>query len=244
MGTVIVTTSGKGGTGKSLFTANLGAMLAMKGKRVVMLDMDMGLRNLDLYLGLESRVVYNVMDVLSGMCRIKQALIRDKRFDYLYLIAASPSKDERDITKLHMEVLCDKLKEAFDYILIDAPAGIGDGFELSVAAADKAVVVTEGEVASVRDADTVDRELERLGIEDRCCVINKVKADLISLGILPGIATISKELRMEIAGIIQYDDNIYISASRGVPIVLKEDTYITRNFEKILSRVLRRGGAK
>ena len=136
MGITALVTSGKGGAGKTTITVNLGATLAQKGARVVLVDFNMGLRNLDLYLGLESRVVYNVMDVLSGMCRIKQALIRDKRFESLYLIAASPNRDERDITSLHMEVLCEKLGEAFDYIIIDAPAGIGEGFEVAVAAAE------------------------------------------------------------------------------------------------------------
>jgi len=159
MGKVIVTTSGKGGTGKSLFTANLGALLAMEGKRVVLIDMDMGLRNLDLYLGLESKVVYNVMDVLSGMCRIQQALVRDKRFENLYLLASCPGPDLRDITTLHMKVLCAKLAAAFDYVLIDAPAGIGDGFMLAAAPAQTAVIVTEAEYTSARDADVVDQEL-------------------------------------------------------------------------------------
>lgn len=238
MGNVIVVASGKGGTGKTLFTANLGALLALRGNRVVLVDMDMGLRNLDLYLGLESRVVYNVMDVLSGMCRIKQALIRDKRFESLYLIAASPNRDERDITELHMQVLCEKLQEAFDYIIIDAPAGIGEGFELAVAAADKAVVVTEAETAAIRDADVVDRELGRLGIKTRYCVFNKVKADLMSMGVIPGIGSVTRDLRMDVAGIIQYDDNILVSANHGVPIVLKEDSYITRNMERIADRIL------
>ena len=119
MGKVILITSGKGGTGKTLFAANIGSLLAMRGKKVVLIDMDLGLRNLDLYLGLESKVVYNVMDVLSGVCGIKKALIKDKRFDNLYLMAASPYRDNRDITPLHMQVLCEKLKEKFDYIIID-----------------------------------------------------------------------------------------------------------------------------
>ncbi|MEA4922594.1 MAG: septum site-determining protein MinD [Eubacteriaceae bacterium] len=241
MGKVIVIVSGKGGTGKTMFAANMGALLAMRGKKVVLLDMDMGLRNLDLHLGLENRVVYNVMDVLSGMCRIKQALIRDKRFKELYLIAASPNRDERDITPLHMEILCEKLKKEFDYILIDSPAGIGDGLALAAAAADKAVVVTEAELTSVRDADAIDRELIKMGILDRCCVFNKVKGELMSLGAMPGLSSISRSLRLRMAGAIQYDDNIYISTNRGVPIVLKPGTYIEKNFNKILDRILEEG---
>ncbi len=239
MGKVIVVTSGKGGTGKTLFTANIGALLAVDGKKVVLIDMDMGLRNLDLYLGLESRVVYNVMDVLSGMCRIRQALIKDKRFDHLYLMAASPVKDDRDITPLHMEILCDKLREDFDYIIIDSPAGIGDGLTLAAAGADEAVIITEAELASIRDADTVDRELANMGIEERYAIINKVNGQLMALGAVPSISSVTRGLRVEVAGIIQYDDNVFIATNRGVPIVLKPGTYIEKNFRKILNRIIK-----
>lgn len=238
MSKVIAVVSGKGGTGKTLFTANIGALLALDGKKVVLMDMDMGLRNLDLYLGLESRVVYNVMDVLSGMCRIRQALIKDRRFDNLYLMAAAPMRDDRDITPLHMEILCEKLKKDFDYIIIDSPAGIGEGLTLATAGADTAVIITEAELASVRDADSVDRELRRMGIEKRFAVINKVNGNLMALGAVPSISSVTKGLRVEMAGIIQYDDNVFIATNRGVPIVLKPGTYIEKNFRKILMRII------
>ena len=238
MSHVILIASGKGGTGKTFFAANLGALLAMRGKRVVLIDMDMGLRNLDLYLGLENRVVYNVMDVVSGVCKIRQALIRDKRFDELYLMAASPMRDQRDITPLHMEVLCKKLKDDFDYIIIDAPAGIGDGLEVSAAAADTAVIVTEPDNASVRDADILDNLLTEIGVPRRFCVLNKVNAELMAMGAVPGILSVAKELRVEIAGIIQYDTNILIANNRGIPIVVKQDSYIAENLNKITDRIL------
>lgn len=239
MGKAIVVTSGKGGTGKTLFTANIGALLAVDGKKVALIDMDMGLRNLDLYLGLESRVVYNVMDVLSGMCRIRQALIKDRRFDHLYLMAAAPTGDDRDITPLHMEILCEKLKKDFDYIIIDSPAGIGEGLTLAATGADSAVIITEAELASIRDADSVDGELRRMGIEERYAVINKVNGQLMALGAVPSISSVTRGLRVEIAGIIQYDDNVFIATNRGVPIVLKPGTYIERNFRKILGRIIK-----
>lgn len=238
MSHVILIASGKGGTGKTFFAANLGALLAMRGKKVVLIDMDMGLRNLDLYLGLENRVVYNVMDVVSGVCKIRQALIRDKRFDELYLMAASPMRDQRDITPLHMEVLCGKLKDEFDYVIIDAPAGIGDGLEVSAAAADTAVIVTEPDNASVRDADILDNLLTEIGVSRRYCVLNKVNAELMAMGAVPGILSVAKELRVEIAGIIQYDTNILIANNRGIPIVVKQDSYIAENLNKIADRVL------
>lgn len=237
MSKVISIVSGKGGTGKSLFAANMGALLAMGGSSVVLIDMDMGLRNLDIYLGLENRVVYNVMDVLSGLCRIKQALVRDKRFKALYLMSAAPPKDERDITPLHMKVLCERLKEQFDYIIIDGSAGIGDGLDLAVAPADTVLVITEAEAASIRDADVVDSELTKQGIENKYAIINKVDPELMALGAVPTLADISKGLRIKIAGIIQYDRNIFIATNKGMPIVMKLGTYIERNFSKIVKRI-------
>jgi len=237
MSHVILIASGKGGTGKTFFASNLGALLAMKGNKVVLIDMDMGLRNLDLYLGLENRVVYNVMDVISGVCKIKQALVRDKRFDELYLMAASPMRDMRDITPLHMQVLCEKLKDDFDYIIIDAPAGIGEGLEVSAAPADTAVIITESDNASVRDADILDKLLTEIGVPKRFCVLNKVNAELMAMGAVPGVLSVAKELRVEIAGIIQYDTNIIIANNRGIPIVVKQDSYIAQNMNKIVERV-------
>jgi septum site-determining protein MinD len=238
MSHVILIASGKGGTGKTFFASNLGALLAMKGNKVVLIDMDMGLRNLDLYLGLENRVVYNVMDVISGVCKIKQALVRDKRFDELYLMAASPMRDLRDITPLHMQVLCEKLKDDFDYIIIDAPAGIGEGLEVSAAPADTAVIVTESDNASVRDADILDKLLTEIDVPRRFCVLNKVNAELMAMGAVPGVLSVAKELRIEIAGIIQYDTNIIIANNRGIPIVVKQDSYIAQNMNKIVERII------
>lgn len=238
MSQIISIVSGKGGTGKSLFAANMGALLAMGGHRVVLVDMDMGLRNLDIYLGLENKIVYNVMDVISGVCRIKQALVKDKRFKSLYLVSAAPPKDTRDITPLHMEVLCSKLSEEFDYIIIDGCSGIHEGLDLAVAPADTVVIVTEAEIASIRDADIVDRELVKLGKESRYAVINKVNPELMARGIVPSLADISSDLRLNIAGIIQYDDNVFIATNKGVPIVLKLGTYIERNFSKIVKRIV------
>lgn len=238
MGKVILITSGKGGTGKTLFAANIGSLLAMRGKKVVLIDMDLGLRNLDLYLGLESKVVYNVMDVLSGVCGIKKALIKDKRFDNLYLMAASPYRDNRDITPLHMQVLCEKLKEKFDYIIIDSPAGAGENLDIAAAGADQAVIITEAEYASVRDADVVDHQLKKMGITNICCVINKVNAELMAMGAVPNITDITRKLNMKMVGFIQYDDNVYIATNRGVPIVFKSGTYIERNFSNILDRII------
>ncbi|QOX63158.1 septum site-determining protein MinD [Anoxybacterium hadale] len=238
MGKVILVASGKGGVGKTVFASNAGAKLAQEGYKVVMIDMNMGLRNLDIYLGLENKVVYDVADVMSGVCRIKQALIRDRRFPELYLMSAPQNKQKAEITPLHMKVLCNKLKRSFDYIIIDAPAGIDEGLAIAAAGADSAVIVTVPEYAAVRDADAVDQILLQIGIKKRTYVINKVMANLIRTGLVPGIAEIADIMRPEMAGIIQYDENIHIAANNGLPIVYKEGSYIEQNFKKIMDRII------
>lgn len=239
MGKTILIASGKGGTGKSVVASNLGAVLAMEGYSVVLIDMDMGMRNLDLYMGLENRAVYNSCDVLNGVCRIKQALIKDKRFDSLYLMAASPERLCENVTPLHMKVLCDKLREKFDYIIIDAPAGIDDGLVLASAGADIAVIVTVPEFAAVRDAQTVSTMLSRIGVEKRMYLLNNVKANLLGHGVFPSVAEIDEMLNLDPAGIIQADENIHIAANSGLPIVFKRDTYIHKNFKKIAYRIVK-----
>ncbi len=239
MGKVYLIASGKGGTGKTMFAVNFGATLAKKGKSVVILDMDLGMRNLDLYFGLENNVVYDVHDVLKGVCRIKQALIRDKRFERLYVMAASPSRDDGSLTPLHMKVLCAKLKCTYDYVIIDAPSGIDDGLILSSAGADECIIVTAPEYSALRDADTLDRELLRLGLKERCVVLNKVVAEMMSAGYAPRLREITTMLRPPLAGVIQSDENIQISTNLGVPIVLKEGTYIQENFDRIAERIIK-----
>ena len=239
MGKVILVSSGKGGTGKTMFAVNLGAILAKYGNRVMLLDMDMGLRNMDIYLGMENRVIYNLMDVISGVCRIKKAMIRVDGFNTLYFMAASPSRDERDITSLHMEVLCNKLRKYFDYIILDYPAGIGDMFDVAAAAADTSVIVTEPEIASLRDADVTERYLREKGLNNIQIVINKVKMELMQQRLVPSLPEITRMFKSPIAGLIQYDENIHISTNKGIPIVCKKDTYIERNFIEIAVRLIR-----
>jgi septum site-determining protein MinD len=238
MGKVILIASGKGGTGKTVFTANAGAILARKGYKVALIDMDMGLRNLDLCLGLEDKVVYDMVDVLTGLCRIKQALIRDKRFDGLYIMASPPSNKNVDITPLHMSVLYKKLKENFDYILVDAPAGIGDSVMMSTAGADSAIIVTVPEHTAIRDADVLYALLKENGIPDIKYVLNKVKGEIITTGLVPSINEVAGKLRAEMIGIIQYDETIHIASNNGLPAVFKKGTYIEENFSKIVDRMI------
>ncbi len=238
MSQVILVSSGKGGTGKTMFSVNMGAFLASRGARVMLIDLDMGLRNMDLYLGMENRVVYNIMDVMSGICRIKKAMIKVDGFENLYFMAASPRRDDRDITPLHMEILCDKLSGSFDFIIIDCPAGINDLFDVAIAPADKAVLVTEPEVASLRDADVTERYMMDKGLTDIRIVVNKVRVDLMRAHMVPSLADISEMLQGKLVGIIQDDDNIHISTNKGIPIVCKSGTYIEKNFKEIVYRIV------
>ena len=233
MGKVIVVASGKGGTGKTMFSVNLGATLAKMGRTVVMIDLDMGLRNLDLYFGLENNVVYDVQDVLTGVCKIKQ----DKNFDGLYLMAASPDRSDGYLTPLHMKVLCDKIKAEYDYVIIDAPSGIDDGLVLAAAGADEAIIVCTPDYSAIRDADNLDRELTKLGIEKKSLIVNNVDAELMAEGYAPKLRDITTMLKPELIGVVQNDQNIRVSTNLGVPIVITDGTYISENFRNIAARI-------
>ena len=237
MGKVIVVASGKGGTGKTTMVANLGATLAMEGYRTLVIDMDMGLRNLDLYLGLEGNVVYDVSDVMNGVCRIKQALIKDKSFPGLYLMAASPKKADGEITPLHMKVLCEKLKEQFDYIIVDGPAGIDNGLAVASAGAEMAVVVVSPDYAAARDGEMVRLVLKEMGIEKVGFIVNKLNMEMIRKGFAPDVSEIVRGFQRELLGVIQSDENISISTNLGVPVVFMRETYIADNFRKISRRI-------
>lgn len=239
MSEVVLVASGKGGTGKTMFSTNMGATLAQAGYRVMLLDMDMGLRNMDLYLGMENRVVYNIMDVLSGICRISKATVKVDGFNTLYFMAAAPRRDDRDITPLHMQVLCEKLKEIFDFIIIDCPAGVGDMLDVSIPCSDRAVIVTEPESAAIRDADITERYIIDGGVSKTSIVVNKVNVELMQQGFLPDFSVFAETYEGDIVGIIQEDNNIRISTNKGIPIVLKKGTYIEKNIKDIVGRIFR-----
>ena len=220
-----------------MFAVNLGASYAMRGHSVVIVDMDMGLRNLDLYLGLENNVVYDVYDAMMGVCQIKQALIRDRRFDNLCIMGASPEREKGDLTPLHVQVLCEKLREQFDYVIMDAPSGLDDGLVLAAAGVDAAIIIATPEYAALRDADAVDMELMKLGVKRRYLVLNKLIAEMMTAGYIPKLREVVAMMRPEFLGVIQFDSNINISTNVGVPIVMKRDTYISRNFDGIIDRL-------
>jgi septum site-determining protein MinD len=238
LGKIIISASGKGGVGKSIFTVNLGATLAERGVKVVMIDMNLGLRNLDIYLGLENKVIFDVADVLGELCSHRRALLRDRRFPCLHMIPAT--QDRRKFT-FGREVVAGfyaRLRESYDYVLVDGPAGVGRDMALAAAGSDIAVIVTTLEHVSLRDADATDRRLSEAGVARRACVLNKVNRDLMQSGLFPGFEDVSARVRPPLIGIIQYDENINISANCGLPIVCQRGSYIEENFNRITDRLL------
>lgn len=221
MGEVIVITSGKGGVGKTTTVANIGTGLAMLGKKVVLVDTDIGLRNLDIVMGLENRVIYNLVDVIEGTCRINQALIRDKRQANLYLMPAAQSRDKTAVTPEQMKQLCTEMKEQFDYILMDCPAGIEQGFLNAVAGADRALMVVNPEVSSVRDSDHVTGLLQKNGIDNEhvSLIINRYRPKMVKNGDMLSKDDVLDVMGLKLIGIVPDDENIIVSSNNGIPIV-------------------------
>ena len=222
MSEVIVVTSGKGGVGKTTTTANIGTGLAKLGKKVVMIDTDTGLRNLDVVLGLENRIVYNLVDVVEGNCRIKQALITDKRCPKLYLLPTAQTRDKSAVTPEQMIKLLDELKndpEEFDYIILDCPAGIEQGFQNAIAGADRAIVVTTPEVSAIRDADRIIGLLEAEEISKMDLIVNRIRMDMVRRGDMMSMEDVTDILGIPILGAIPDDEEIVISTNQGEPLV-------------------------
>ena len=238
MGEAILIASGKGGVGKTVFAANMGAALAKSGASVVLIDMNIGMRNLDICMGLESRVIYDLTDAIIGICSLKKALVKDRRFESLYLISAAQTQEKAKITPAEMRDLCQELKEKHDYVIIDAPSGIGAELQLAAAGADRAVIVTTAEYGALRDADALDRVLERIGIVSRSFVVNDVKEELLSRGAVPDLQEISESMRIPMAGGIPHENNVIVSVNIGVPVVMEEGSYFERNFRRIIQRIL------
>ena len=215
MGEVIVITSGKGGVGKTTTTANIGTGLAMMGQKVVLVDTDIGLRNLDVVLGLENRIVYGLVDVVSGNCRLRQALIRDKKLEGLHLLPAAQTRDKNAISPDQMLELCADLKKEFEYIIIDCPAGIEQGFRNAIAGAEKAIVVTTPEVSAVRDADRIIGLLEAAELREPKLIINRIRPKMVRQGDMMGIDDIIDILAVDLLGVIPEDEMIVITTNRG-----------------------------
>ncbi|WAM32871.1 septum site-determining protein MinD [Caldicellulosiruptor morganii] len=238
MGEVYVITSGKGGVGKTTTTANVGTYLSILGKKVLLIDADIGLRNLDVVMGLENRIVFDIVDVVEGRCKPKQALVKDKRFEGLYLLPAAQSKDKTAVKPEQMKSLCDELKKDFDFILIDCPAGIEQGFKNAIAGADKAIVVTTPEVSAVRDADRIIGLLEAYELHNPKLIINRIRFDMVKRGDMMDIDDILEILSIDLLGIIPDDEKIIISTNKGEPIVTDEKSRAGQEYRNIARRIL------
>lgn len=234
---VIVITSGKGGVGKTTATANIGAGLAEKGHKVLLIDTDIGLRNLDVVMGLENRIVYDLVDVIEERCRISQAFIKDKRCQNLVLLPAAQIRDKNDVNPEQMKILIDSLKASFDYILIDCPAGIEQGFKNAIIAADEAIVVTTPEVSATRDADRIIGLLEAAGIKEPKLIVNRIRIDMVKDKNMLSVEDILDILGIRLLGVIPDDESVVISTNKGEPLVYKGESRAAKAFKNIANRI-------
>jgi len=239
MGEVIVVTSGKGGVGKTTTSANLGCGLADLGKSVVLIDADIGLRNLDVVMGLENRIVFDLVDVVEGKCRVRQALIQDRRFKNMYLLAAAQTKDKSAVTPEQMVKLCASIVDDYDYIIIDCPAGIEQGFKNAVSAASRAIVVATPEVSSVRDADRIVGLLEaEEKINTIQLVLNRIRPDLVKRGEMMGLEDVVDILAIDVLGIVPDDETIVVTTNRGEAAVAVANSRAGAAFRNIAQRII------
>ncbi len=237
-GEVITITSGKGGVGKTTTTANLGMALAQLGHPTVVVDADIGLRNLDVIMGLENRVVYDLVDVVEGACGLRQALVKDKRVEGLYLLPAAQTRDKTAVNPAQMSALCRHLRQDFEFVLIDSPAGIEQGFRNAVVPADRVIVVTTPEVAAVRDADRVIGLVEAEGKNDILLLLNRVDMAMVHRGDMLSVDDVLDILAIRLIGVIPEDESILVSSNRGTPVVLNGESLAARAYRDVARRLL------
>ena len=235
---VITITSGKGGVGKTTTTANLGTALAMQGKKVAVVDSDIGLRNLDAVLGLENRIVYDLVDVVEGQCRLRQALIKDKRLPELYLLPAAQTRDKNAINSIQMEQLCEQLRQDFDFVLIDSPAGIEQGFRNAIVGADEIIIVANPEMASVRDADRIIGLVEAAGKPEPRLILNRLRAEMVKRGDMMDVADVLEVLGIDLIGIIPEDEMIIVAINKGEPIVYEKRSRAGSGYINAAQRII------
>ncbi|MBN3556308.1 septum site-determining protein MinD [Fictibacillus halophilus] len=238
MGEAIVITSGKGGVGKTTTSANLGTALALSGKKVCLVDTDIGLRNLDVLMGLENRIIYDLVDVAEERCKLKQALIKDKRFECLYLLPAAQTKDKSSITPEQVKKIVQELKQDYDYVIIDCPAGIEQGFKNAIAGADKSIVVTNPETASMRDADRIIGLLEQEDMEPPKLIVNRLRNHLAKNGDMLDVDEIVSVLSIELLGVVIDDESVIKAANKGEPVALQPDSKASIAYRNIARRIL------
>ncbi|NJK59514.1 MAG: septum site-determining protein MinD [Oscillatoriales cyanobacterium SM2_1_8] len=238
MSRIVVVTSGKGGVGKTTSTANLGMALARLGRKVVLVDADFGLRNLDLLLGLESRVVYTSLDVLNRECKLDQALVKDKRQPNLSLLAAPQTRNKTAITAVAMTKLVEVLSHHFHYVLVDSPAGIETGFQNAIAGAKEAIIVTTPEISAVRDADRVIGLLESHRIRDIKLIVNRLRPAMVKSNDMMSVEDVLEILSVKLLGVIPDDEQVIVSTNRGEPLVLAEKPSLAgRAYQNIAGRL-------
>lgn len=240
MGEAIVITSGKGGVGKTTTSANLGTALALQGKKVCLIDTDIGLRNLDVVLGLENRIIYDLVDVVEKRCKSHQAIVKDKRFeDKLFLLPAAQTSDKTAVSPEQMKELVAELKQDFDYVIIDCPAGIEQGYRNAVAGADKAIVVTTPEISAVRDADRIIGLLEKEEkVEPPKLIINRIRPKMMREGDVLDVDDIAQHLSIDLLGIVQDDEEVIKSSNQGEPIALNPESKASIAYRNIARRIL------
>ncbi|MDR0948310.1 MAG: septum site-determining protein MinD [Lachnospiraceae bacterium] len=236
MSEVIVVTSGKGGVGKTTTTANVGTGLAKMGKKVCLIDTDIGLRNLDVVMGLENRIVYNLVDVVEGNCRVKQALIRDKRIPGLYLMPSAQTRDKSAVTPGQMVKVIEHLKDQFDFIILDCPAGIEQGFQNAIAGADRAFVVTTPEVSAIRDADRIIGLLEANGFKQMDLIINRLRIEMVRRGDMMSTSDVVDILGIPLIGVVPDDEHVVISTNQGEPLV-GSDAPAGKAYQNVIERI-------
>jgi septum site-determining protein MinD len=236
-GRVVTVTSGKGGVGKTTTTANLGVALARMDKKVVLIDADIGLRNLDVIMGLENRIVYDLVDIVEGRARLRQAMIKHKQFPELYLIPAAQTRDKTAVSPADMIRLTDELRKEFDFILIDCPAGIERGFRNAIAPADEVLIVTNPEVSAVRDADRIIGLIEAENKGPARLILNRVKIDMVKKGEMLSADDVTDILAIKIIGIIPEDEAVIPASNSGVPITLNPNSKAGLALQNIARRL-------
>ncbi len=234
---VITLTSGKGGVGKTTAVANIAVALASGGKKVVCIDGDIGLRNLDVVMGLENRIVYDLVDVVEGRCKLRQAMIRDKRLPELFLIPAAQTRDKNAVSPRDMIRLCDELRQEVDWVVIDSPAGIERGFKNAIAPADMVLIVTNPEMSAVRDADRVIGLLEAEEKPVPSLIINRLNPSMVKRGDMLSVDDVYDLLRIDVIGIVPEDENVIVASNKGVPLALEGKVRAGQAFRNIARRL-------
>ncbi len=237
-GQVLTITSGKGGVGKTTATANIGVALARRGQRVACVDADIGLRNLDVVMGLENRIVYDLVDVVEGRAKLRQALIKDKRLPELHLLPAAQTRLKSAVNEEQMKNLCEMLKQEFDFVLIDSPAGIESGFKNAIAPAERVIIVVTPEVSSVRDADRVIGLVEAYEKPTPKLIINRLRPAMVKRGDMLDTADVLEILAIDLIGIVPEDERIITSTNRGQPVALEDHSEAGAAFMRIAGRLM------